>query len=82
MSSHHAFFICAGWFASANVPQRGIPSCLRWASAATSSTAWRGTSPDTVFRGGLYYIPAYLLSIAVLMASPYWMVLVLANLVR
>ncbi len=36
----------------------------------------------TVFRGGLYYIPAYLLAIAVLMASPYWTVLVLANLVR
>jgi len=36
----------------------------------------------TVFRGGLYYIPAYLLAIAVLMASPYWTVMVLANLVR
>jgi len=36
----------------------------------------------TVFRGGLYYIPAYLLAIAVLTASPYWTVMVLANLVR
>jgi TRAP-type C4-dicarboxylate transport system permease large subunit len=35
----------------------------------------------TVFRGGLYYIPAYLLSIAILMASPYWTVLILSNLV-
>jgi C4-dicarboxylate transporter, DctM subunit len=36
----------------------------------------------TVFRGGLYYIPSYLVSIALLMASPYWTVLVLSNLVR
>jgi tripartite ATP-independent transporter DctM subunit len=35
----------------------------------------------TVFRGGLYYIPAYIISIAILMASPYWTVLVLSNLV-
>jgi C4-dicarboxylate transporter, DctM subunit len=36
----------------------------------------------TVFRGGLYYIPAYIISIIVLMLSPYWTVLVLSNLVR
>lgn len=36
----------------------------------------------TVFRGGMYYIPSYILSIALLMASPYWTVLVLSNLVR
>jgi len=36
----------------------------------------------TVFRGGMYYIPAYILSIILLMASPYWTVLVLSNLVR
>jgi tripartite ATP-independent transporter DctM subunit len=36
----------------------------------------------TVFRGGMYYIPSYILSIVLLMASPYWTVLVLSNLVR
>ena len=36
----------------------------------------------TVFRGGLYYIPSYLVSIALLMVSPYWTVLILSNLVR
>ena len=36
----------------------------------------------TVFRGGLYYIPSYILSIALLMSSPYWTVLVLSNLVK
>jgi len=36
----------------------------------------------TVFRGGMYYIPSYILSIALLMASPYWTVLILSNLVR
>jgi TRAP-type C4-dicarboxylate transport system permease large subunit len=35
----------------------------------------------TVFRGGLYYIPSYIISIVILMASPYWTVLVLSNLV-
>jgi TRAP-type C4-dicarboxylate transport system permease large subunit len=35
----------------------------------------------TVFRGGLYYIPAYIISIVILMASPYWTVLVLSDLV-
>jgi len=36
----------------------------------------------TVFRGGLYYIPSYIISIILLMAAPYWTVLVLSNLVR
>jgi C4-dicarboxylate transporter, DctM subunit len=36
----------------------------------------------TVFRGGLWYIPSYIISIILLMASPYWTVLVLSNLVR
>jgi tripartite ATP-independent transporter DctM subunit len=40
-----------------------------------------GISLRTVFRGGIYYIPAYLLSIILLMLSPYWTVLVLSNLV-
>jgi tripartite ATP-independent transporter DctM subunit len=40
-----------------------------------------GISLRTVFRGGIYYIPAYILSIVVLMLSPYWTVLVLSNLV-
>jgi tripartite ATP-independent transporter DctM subunit len=36
----------------------------------------------TVFRGSLYYIPAYIISIIVLMASPYWTVFIFSNLVR
>jgi hypothetical protein len=36
----------------------------------------------TVFRGGLWYIPAYIISIIVLMLSPYWTVFVFSNLVR
>lgn len=36
----------------------------------------------TVFKGGFYYIPSYLVSIAILMLSPYWTVLVLSNLVN
>jgi tripartite ATP-independent transporter DctM subunit len=36
----------------------------------------------TVFMGSLYYIPAYLISIVLLMLSPYWTVLVFSNLVR
>jgi len=40
-----------------------------------------GISLRTVFRGGIYYIPAYILSIVVLMLSPYWTVLVLSDLV-
>ena len=36
----------------------------------------------TVFRGALYYIPSYIISMIILMISPYWTVLVLSNLVR
>jgi len=36
----------------------------------------------TVFRGSLYYIPAYIISMAILMLSPYWTVLVLSDLVK
>ncbi|MDQ1335777.1 MAG: hypothetical protein QG552_2727 [Thermodesulfobacteriota bacterium] len=36
----------------------------------------------TVFRGAMYYIPSYIISIIVLMLSPYWTVIVLSNLVR
>jgi tripartite ATP-independent transporter DctM subunit len=36
----------------------------------------------TVFRSCFYYFPAYVLSIAVLMISPYWTVMVLSDLVR
>lgn len=36
----------------------------------------------TVFRGAVYYVPSYILSIAILMLSPYWTVLVLSNLVQ
>ncbi|MEW6116108.1 MAG: TRAP transporter large permease [Nitrospirota bacterium] len=36
----------------------------------------------TVFKGGFYYIPSYLIAIAILMISPYWTVLVLSNLVK
>lgn len=35
----------------------------------------------TVFRGGMYYIPAYIISIILLMLSPYWTVTILSNLV-
>lgn len=37
---------------------------------------------STVFRGGLYYIPSYIIAIILLMISPYWTVLVLSDLVR
>ncbi|OPY69278.1 MAG: Sialic acid TRAP transporter permease protein SiaT [Syntrophorhabdaceae bacterium PtaU1.Bin034] len=37
---------------------------------------------STVFRGGLYYIPAYIISIILLMLSPYWTVFVFSNLVK
>lgn len=37
---------------------------------------------STVFRGGLYYMPSYLVSIVILMISPYWTVLVLSDLVK
>lgn len=36
----------------------------------------------TVFRGAFYYVPAYIVSIILLMFSPYWTVLVLSNLVN
>ena len=36
----------------------------------------------TVFRGGLYYLPSYIVSIFILMISPYWTVLVLSELVK
>ncbi|MEN6321681.1 MAG: TRAP transporter large permease [Syntrophaceae bacterium] len=36
----------------------------------------------TVFRGGLYYIPSYIIAIILLMISPYWTVLVLSDLIR
>ena len=36
----------------------------------------------TVFSGGLYYIPSYIVSIVILMISPYWTVLVLSELVK
>jgi C4-dicarboxylate transporter, DctM subunit len=37
---------------------------------------------STVFRGAVYYIPAYIISIIILMWSPYWTVLVLSDLVN
>jgi TRAP-type C4-dicarboxylate transport system permease large subunit len=36
----------------------------------------------TVFKGGMYYIPAYIISIIILMLFPYWTVLVLSDLVQ
>jgi tripartite ATP-independent transporter DctM subunit len=36
----------------------------------------------TVFKGGAYYLPSYILAIILLMLSPYWTVLVFSNLVR
>ncbi len=36
----------------------------------------------TVFRGGFYYLPSYIVSIVILMISPYWTVLVLSDMVR
>ena len=36
----------------------------------------------TVFRGGLYYIPTYIIANIILFLSPYWTVLVLSDLVR
>jgi C4-dicarboxylate transporter, DctM subunit len=41
-----------------------------------------GIPLGTVFRSGLYYMPSYIVSIFVLMASPYWTVLVLSDLVK
>ncbi len=37
---------------------------------------------STVFKGALYYIPAYIIAIIILMLSPKWTVLVLSNLVK
>ena len=36
----------------------------------------------TVFRGGLYYIPSYVIAILILTLFPYATVLILSNLVR
>jgi C4-dicarboxylate transporter, DctM subunit len=36
----------------------------------------------TVFRGSLYYMPAYIISIIILMLFPYWTVMVLSDLVK
>jgi len=36
----------------------------------------------SVFKGAFYYVPAYIISIILLMFSPYWTVLVLSNLVN
>jgi len=45
-----------------------------------------GMAPDislaTVFRGAFWYIPAYIISIILLMLFPYWTVLVLSDLVK
>ncbi len=41
-----------------------------------------GIPLSTVFRGCFYYIPAYVVSIIILMISPYWTVLVLSDMVR
>jgi C4-dicarboxylate transporter, DctM subunit len=37
---------------------------------------------STIFRGGLWYIPAYIISIIVIVLFPYWTVFVFSNLVR
>ncbi len=37
---------------------------------------------STVFKGALYYIPAYIIAIIILMLSPYWTVMVLSDLVK
>jgi hypothetical protein len=41
-----------------------------------------GIPLGTVFRGSFYYMPSYIVSIAILMISPYWTVLVLSDLVK
>jgi tripartite ATP-independent transporter DctM subunit len=41
-----------------------------------------GVPLGTVFRGGFYYLPSYIVSIAILMISPYWTVLVLSDMVK
>jgi len=41
-----------------------------------------GIPLGTVFRGSFYYMPSYIVSIIILMISPYWTVLVLSDLVK
>ncbi|MBI5904682.1 MAG: TRAP transporter large permease [Deltaproteobacteria bacterium] len=41
-----------------------------------------GIPLSTVFRGSFYYVPSYIVSIVILMISPYWTVLVLSDLVK
>jgi tripartite ATP-independent transporter DctM subunit len=41
-----------------------------------------GISLTTVFRGAFWYVPAYLLTIMLLILFPYWTVLVVSNLVK
>jgi len=41
-----------------------------------------GIPLGTVFRGSFYYMPSYIVSITILMISPYWTVLVLSDLVK
>ncbi len=41
-----------------------------------------GVSLTTVFRGAFWYVPAYLVTILLLILFPYWTVLVVSNLVR
>ena len=41
-----------------------------------------GIPLKTVFRSAFYYIPAYLLSIVILMVFPYWTVTVLSDMVK
>ena len=36
----------------------------------------------TVFRGGMYYLPSYIIAIILLMLSPYWTVMVFSDLVK
>lgn len=41
-----------------------------------------GIPVERVFRGSLYYIPAYAITIALLIMFPYWTVMILSNLVN
>src|SRR5512135_396791 len=41
-----------------------------------------GIPLGTVFRGSFYYMPSYIVSVVILMISPYWTVLVLSDLVK
>ncbi len=36
----------------------------------------------TVFKGGAYYLPSYIIAIILLMLSPYWTVMVFSDLVK